>query len=335
LGIAQALCVTAARLFYPLKNNLMHDTHFLQFSKKERRGIAALLVIFLVVWVFPSLYERFFLSPQSPDTEGFILRWQSSHSLDSANLQSSGSVSETERRAEAAVKPQLFPFDPNTLDEAGWRRLGLKPGQIRTLLRYRSKGGKFRKPEDLLRIYGLAPGQAEQLIPYVEIGGQEKSQAPFLSQPSNTSDSSRWRPSRKPGPRILDINEADSSAFETLPGIGPVLARRLVNFRDKLGGFYSIDQVRETFGMPDSTYQRIQPLLVVKDPVLRKIDINTATAEELSLHPYINRRAAREILSFRQAHGAFSGPDPLARIQALDPATRIKLIPYLNVSSNK
>lgn len=313
----------------------MHDTNFLEFSKKERRGIAALLVIFLLVWVFPTLYERFFLPSQSPDAEGFVLRWQSSRPSDSVDLQSSGSVSETEGIAAAADKPHFFPFDPNTLDEAGWRSLGLKPGQIRTLLRYRSKGGRFRKPEDLLRIYGLAPGLAEALIPYVQIAGPDKTEAPVLSQSSNTPDSSRWQPSRKPGPVSLNINQADSSAFESLPGIGPVLARRLVNFREKLGGFYSIDQVRETFGMPDSTYQRIQPLLVVKDPVLRKIDINTATAEELSLHPYINRRAAREIVSFRQVHGAFSGPDPLARIQALDPATRIKLIPYLNVSSNK
>lgn len=335
MGIAQALCLTAVVLFYPLKNIIMHDTHFLQFSKKERRGIAALFVIFLVVWVFPSLYERFFLPSQSPDTEGFVLRWQSSRSADSTDLQTTVVASESEMLTATAEKPHFFPFDPNTLDEAGWRSLGLKPGQIRTLLRYRSKGGRFRKPEDLLRIYGLSPGLAEALIPYVQIAGQEKAESPFPSQPSYTPDSSRWTQKRKSGPVILNINLADSSAFESLPGIGPVLARRLVNFREKLGGFYSIDQVRETFGMPDSTYQRIQPLLVVKDPVLRKIDINTATAEELSLHPYINRRAAREIVSFRQAHGAFSGPDPLARIQALDPATRIKLIPYLNVSSNK
>ncbi len=77
----------------------------------------------------------------------------------------------------------------------------------------------------------------------------------------------------------IDINEADTTAFIALPGIGSKLAQRIINFRTKLGGFYSIDQVRETFGLPDSTFRKIQKQLTYHNSTIQKININALTIE--------------------------------------------------------
>ena len=104
---------------------------------------------------------------------------------------------------------------------------------------------------------------------------------------------------------VIDINTADTSAFISLPGIGSKLAARIVNFRDKLGGFYSIDQVGETFGLPDSTFQKIKQYLKLENTSIKKININTATVDELKAHPYIKYSVANPIIAYRNEHGPF------------------------------
>lgn len=217
-----------------------------------------------------------------------------------------------------------FPFDPNTLDEAGWKQLGLREKTIQTLLNYRSKGGRFRQPEDLARIYGLRPGEYDQLAPYINItppaAGQ---QSPRLYTP--VSD----KVSREKAFQPVDLNTADTSALIALPGIGPKLASRIILFREKLGGFFSADQVAETWGLPDSTFQKIKPLLKLESGPYRKIRINTATPEELRAHPYIRWELARPLLAYRNQHGPFLRLEDIRQVQAVTEEQFRKIAPYL------
>ncbi len=127
---------------------------------------------------------------------------------------------------------ELFSFDPNTLDAAGFRRLGLQDKTINTLLKYRSKGGHFWKAEDLRKIYGLQKADADRLIPYVQIAGQQQTFAQTAKAQTFYSKSK---------PAIIDINTATAAQWKALPAIGEVLASRIVKYRDKIGGFTSID----------------------------------------------------------------------------------------------
>jgi competence protein ComEA len=136
------------------------------------------------------------------------------------------------------------------------------------------------------------------------------------------------RPARKPV--VLDINTADSTAWEALPGVGPVLAARIIRFRDKLGGFYTIEQVAETYGLPDSTFKKIQPSLRADNVSLKKVDINKMDEQSLAQHPYIRYKLARLITRYRSVHGPFSQPEALKNIPLVDDSIYRKLEPYIS-----
>lgn len=226
---------------------------------------------------------------------------------------------------------KLFYFDPNTISKGEWQKLGLRDKTIGTIQNYLTKGGRFKKPEDLKRVYGLHNDEYERLVPFVRIGDK-----PAKEQ---NSDLAVRRTEEKPTFNntsrysILDINSADTTAFISLPGIGSKLAARIVNFRDKLGGFYGIEQVRETFGLPDSTFQKIKQYLKLENnaTAIRKININTTTVNELKAHPYIRYSIANPIIAYRNQHGSFANIEELKKIMIITDEVYKKISPYLTL----
>ena len=130
---------------------------------------------------------------------------------------------------------------------------------------------------------------------------------------------------------VIDINTADTTAWIALPGIGNKLAARIVNFRDKLGGFYSIDQVAETYGLADSVFQPIKQYLKLENKSVKKININTATVDQLKTHPYIRYALANSIITYRNEHGIFPSVNDLRKIMAVTDNILNKVSPYLTV----
>ncbi len=225
-------------------------------------------------------------------------------------------------------KGELFYFDPNRLSTEGWQKLGLRDKTIHTIQNYLGRGGHFKKSEDLQRIYGLFPNEYERIAPYVKIETTDEtdSDKSFTDKPLKENP-----PAKTNAPRysIIDINSADTTAFIALPGIGSKLAARIVNFRDKLGGFYSVAQVGETFGLPDSTFQKIKQYLKLENTSIRKININTATVDELKLHPYIKWSLANPIVAYRNEHGPFSKVEDIKKVIVVPDEIYNKIAPYL------
>jgi competence protein ComEA len=135
----------------------------------------------------------------------------------------------------------------------------------------------------------------------------------------------------RPRPRLspIDINLADTAAFIAFPGIGSRLADRIIRFREKLGGFYSIDQIGEVYGLADSVFQKIKPFLLAGPYDLKKININTATLEELKAHPYIRYAIANSIVQYRNQHGNFTSIEELKKIVLITNDTYEKISAYL------
>ena len=248
---------------------------------------------------------------------------------------------------EPAKNAMLYYFDPNTLDQAGWKRLGLREKTINTITHYLEKGGRFRKPEDLLKVYGIHNEEYALLKPYVRITNEatKKPFKPSTSQPFNPSAySASWRIRRTQStsphfnPSIsqpIDINRADTNTFMAFRGIGQKLAARIILFRERLGGFYSVDQVRETYGLPDSIFISIRPMLKIaegEEDSVRKINLNSSAIEVLKQHPYIRWNLARAIVEFRNQHGPFSKPEDLEKLHILSQAEIQKITPYLKIN---
>lgn len=235
------------------------------------------------------------------------------------------------RAAFHSTTSSSFPFDPNTLDERGWKKLGVRDKTIGTIQKFLQRGGKFRQPADIRKIYGLSAKEADRLEPFVSIPASNK--VP-IAESFKSKDVTRFQKSdnaaRSTG-KIIEINEADSAAFESLPGIGYKLASRIILFRNRLGGFYSITQVAETYGLQDSTFQKIRRYLICDTSKIQLISINTVNSDELKQHPYIRWQLAKLIVEYRNQHGKFRVPEDLLRVEGIRSETLEKLRPYLRL----
>jgi competence protein ComEA len=303
---------------------------YFNFSKKDR--LAFLLLAGLVLCL--ALLPRFFPKPSARDLTPADTTWLTAmKQLQLKEERRKGQLADSRqnnpeedyvfhRPKKFREKNKPFVFDPNTIDENGWRQLGLRDKTIVTIQNYLAKGGRFYKPGDLARIYGLFPDEYERLEPYIRIEKKAEDEHPLVKQ-------NRVFVRRSNSIPELEINEADTSAFINLPGIGSKLANRIVNFRDKLGGFYAIEQISETFGLPDSTFRKIKPLLKLSSSDTKKININTATIDELKTHPYIRFNVARILVAYREQHGLFEKPEDIKKIMAITEEQFNKLLPYL------
>ena len=307
------------------------------FTKKERVGILVILTLILVFTLLPFLFP-YFITEKKYDHTAFekeiaalkIKQTDSSQKFqkkdfDKENSPSYNRASE-KNYYEAPVKASLFYFDPNTLSGDGWKKLGIREKTITTIQNYISKGGKFYKPEDISKIWGLHKDEVQRLLPFVSILQQTIPVYPEKKIFDNKSN-----------PKIIykiipvDINTADTTAFIALPGIGSKLANRIINFRDKLGGFYKVEQVAETFALPDSTFQKIKANLILTRATVKKININTATLDEMKIHPYIRYNLAGAIVQYRLQHGVFLTISDIKKIMMVTEEIYLKLAPYLSV----
>ena len=309
---------------------------YLHFTRKERIGVMFLLFILLTIILFPSfLPEKDNSVPISTDTEWTnLMKSLESKSENEYDTEDSVAGLTYEKSAETytpPVKGALFFFDPNKLDAAGWKRLGLRDKTIRTIINYTGKGGYFKQPADLQRIYGLHKNEFERLAPFIRIEEEKRNFKKFETNPKSTE--SVFKPIKEKTNRYaaVDINKANLDDFVSLPGIGEKLGTRIITFRDKLGGFHSVEQVAETYGLPDSTYQKIQTLLLVQETNIKKIPINQSSKDELKMHPYIKWKIANAIVEYRNQHGPFKSLEDLKKIILLDHETFLKIQPYLIV----
>jgi competence protein ComEA len=301
--------------------------HFLSgyfsFTKKERTGVIVLLLFIAFFMLLPFAFPFF----NKQQTFNSIELKQVMEQLDSTSLKHATYtykkyIAKRDSQEIYKAPTELFYFDPNTIDKAGWEKLGLRDKTIATIQNYLSKGGKFYKPEDIKKIWGLNEDLANRLLPYVQIKAIVKDQSykyvPYEKKKLILSN--------------IDINTADTTAFISLPGIGNKLADRIVQFRDKLGGFHTIDQVGETYALPDSTFQKIRPRLVLNDSTVKQININTATLDDLKAHPYIRYYLANAIIQYRNQHGNFLSVDDVKKILLITNDAFIKMRPYLKIS---
>jgi len=306
---------------------------YLTFSKKERNGIIITLIlcalIALISNYFPVAKTHVNTDAFQKDLAQLRITIDTSHSTYAYRREDNDAENYRPRNYNdnSGLKAELFEFDPNTLDSKGWERLGVREKTINTIHNFIAKGYRFRAANDIRKIYGLRSQDADRLVPFVRIA--EESSNKTVSASANYTAFTTRPPADINKTRLIDINTADTSDFISLPGIGSKLAGRIVNFRQKLGGFHSVTQVAETYGIPDSTFEKIKPRLEVKSLSIKKININTSDANELKSHPYIKWNIANAIVNYRNQHGPYNTIQDLRKIEILPDELFDKIAPYL------
>ena len=238
---------------------------------------------------------------------------------------------------------ETFDFDPNTADSTTLLRLGLPAWQVRSIYRFRAKGGRFHRPEDFQRVYGMTPDVYERLAQHIKIDRrfQPYSETGYSGSSGVIRDTSVSRASRTSGdtvgvaaypyqekfttPVVLDLNTVDTATLKMVPGIGSYRARRIVEYRTRLGGFVDVEQLSEIQGMPDD----VKAWFAVESPIFAPVAINSADLQHLAQHPYITYAQARAIIDYRKNYGRIKSIDELSLVGAFTDADIVRLRSYI------
>jgi len=292
-------------------------------SKAEKNGAIVLLFIILLLLivrislpliVVPDKNKSYVVSDMAEQfdakADSIVLNSISKDSIrhTSANIQYSKKAIKDQRpdQKSANIK-KLDKFNPNTCSYEEFVNLGFSGIVARNLINYRSKGGVIKKPKDLKKIYGMDSIFFETILPYIIVSEAFESQ------------------------EKIDINSADSAMFTKLEGIGPVFASRICKYRNQLGGFVSIEQLKEVYKFPLDTYNGIADLLTVDVSKVKKINVNFSGINDLKSHPYCKYANARKIIDFRSKTGYIKNLESLLKDNVLDSVTFKQLLPYLNI----
>lgn len=250
------------------------------------------------------------------------------HGLEVSDSSDAKGTVQAEYASENAV---LHDFDPNQVIPETLVKFGVPQSVARRMKNYRDKGGRFRKAEDLLRIWGMDTMLFESLKPFIRI--PEMKGASFQPAQEYFAEKATTNAPKKPIP--IDINTADSILLIKLPGIGEKLAARIVAYREQLGGFTHLDQLFEVYGLPKETALRLRDegRFVLISGVYRKIQINICKAADLK-HPYITKTQARALMAYRQQHGSFKDSSAMHSVLSFSSTEMARLVPYLDFTSN-
>jgi len=288
--------------------------NFFGFSRSQTNAFVLLLPLLALIMLSAPAY-RWWVSHRPRDfskdkqtLDSLIAHWDTKSADTTIILQAD------------ALPSSFFTFDPNTISEADFQRLGFSKKLSTRIAHYRQKGGKFRVKADLLKIYGMDSALYAQLVPFIRL--PEKLDMPGEVRTRATVHKAERKP--------FDLNLADTAQFKAIYGIGEKLSLRIVKYRDVLGGFVSMEQLTEVYGLDSMVVNKLMNAsFIEKDFRPRRVYINKLTEKDLAVHPYLKGTAARAIVAYRFQHGDFRSVDDLQNIQSIDAETIRKIAPYL------
>ncbi len=278
------------------------------FTNKEKRGLAVLLFLLSMSIAIPTWLGQVVLQKPEP--------------VSPVPLIYSAPAAET---GMADSPPAYFAFNPNELDSIGWLKLGFTPAQASTAMKYRRNGGYFRQRDDLLKLYFIDKETYLALRYFIRIDAER----PSISSEATTSTAA------------IDINVATAEDWAALPGIGPVLSSRIVAYRNSLGGFDSIPQLLQVYGIKESWLAENSSRLQVKappdrtsspaTPAIVPIDINSADSAQLDALPGIGPYLSRQIVQYRNRLGGFIDTAQVREVPGIRQEHIVKVAPYVSI----
>lgn len=298
--------------------NLLKD--YFDISKTEKRGIVILVVIIAIVLSSPFVYKYFFLSKSDNDFNVFQQEIDALEaSVESANENNNYKnykkfdyYDVDKSFAEINLTP--FPFDPNTAKIEDFQKMGFSEKQIKTIENYRNKGGTYYKKEDFAKMYCINEEEYKILEPFISIQQKE--------YPKKDTYNEEF---------TIEINAATAEELTKIKGIGSSYSKRIVKYRDLLGGFVNKYQLLEVYGMDSVRFNNMIPFVEINPYSVIKINVNTADFKTLTAHPYISSNIALSIINYREMHGEYQRLEEIKASVLIDNQMYNKISPYLVV----
>lgn len=318
----------------------MNELEKLSFNKKERNALIILMVLLSSSYVYMYTYKPKFEQIASSYCLEDVLSTQdvSEESKDHLILQLDSIVKKKEIWKEKGKKKKLnqnysnrdkyksskanysfekkeaiyVSFDPNKVDSLTLRGMQIPTYVIKNIMNYRSKGGVFFSCEDLQKIYGLKESDFQRISSYCAIKN------PLVKK------------SKKKRTQKVNLNSADTTALKELQGIGSTLASRIVRYRKNIGGFHSVNQLLEVYGVEQEVINKNLEFLSINTEI-KKLNINTIEKEELSKHYYFDYKLSKLIINYRKQHGPYNTVEELKKIIFVTDSIYSKIEPYCTI----
>ena len=329
----------------------MYWKDYLYFTRPQRNGIKALLLLILIIVIAPALFRRIIpISPHDPgafkdDIRAFMEMLETPEAdvgiAEPARGAGSGSAggavaggdAGSARRfgsgsgghpAEIILRPVAF--DPNQLSASDWEAMGIPAYVARSILNYREAGGSFRYREDLHRIYLMEEEWFRQLEPYIQLPARKKELRAEGHPLAQDETSGAERPETRPP---VDLNRADTTALMGIRGIGPTFSRRILSYRELLGGYCHPDQLLEVYGMDSTRWKQLKTRVMIDTTLIRRMNLNEVPFEDLLRHPYIDRNLASSLIGIRDQHGPLQSREQVLRSYLVNEDVYRRIAPYL------
>ena len=238
---------------------------------------------------------------------------------------------------------RLSPFDPNALTAEGWEARGVPHFVAARMVKYGAAAGGFKAKVQIKKMYGLEDSVYQRLAPFMQLPNEAPKRdyasnrpGPDGKFPPFANAGGETAPGKFPHkPRNLqpfDLNRADTTQLMQIRGIGSGRAKWVVKYRNQLGGYLREDQLDEVFVLrdaPDLRDSLKKYTFVAAGFAPQGVNVNTASFDEMYLHPYMGKPRARLIVAYRQQHGPFRSLDDLKKVPILKPEDVEKMRPYL------
>ncbi len=311
------------------KNPFRKDIEFTRHQSITLGILCLLLLMSYIVTIFykPELYK---------DQGKYILKdiiTKKEIKLDSSSHKKIKKITSGKRKSKGKIyfkpPPKYVNFDPNKTDSMTWIQMGLSPFTTKVINNYLRKGGQFWDCEGLAKIYSLDSVTFQNILPYCQIPPRQKKYESRKSNKYPKRDSiQNYSPDFRKKIVSIDIAIADTTELMSLYGIGSTLSGRIVRYRDRLGGFHSIDQLKEVYGLEQEVIDGFSDKLSIT-PLIKKIYL-IADPTKLVKHPYIEWPHANIISKYIQQNGPITDTSTFLKIHGLPEEMVNKIIPYLN-----
>jgi len=304
---------------------------YLTFSKKERNGLLLLLTLILLVVVYLNIdFQRELVdNTDMAEFESELTALAEASKKQAVNYSTKyddpgdAKVMNKEKQSTYA----FHEFDPNFVTDEEWKDMGLKPWQINGIRNYREKAGDFESPEQFAKLNVVTDEFFEKVQPYLLF--EEKAVA---SEPQKDKEQKAHIEERKKEVLLsIELNSATAHMLTDLKGIGPAYSNRIVKYRNWLGGFINLEQLREVYGLEDALYGEIIPFLTLDTARIDKININKVMIAELRKHPYIKWNVAKAIVNYRDQHGPYKTVAEIKNTDLVTAELYRKIAPYFFV----
>jgi competence ComEA-like helix-hairpin-helix protein len=315
---------------------------FFSFTRREQYGIMVLLFLIVATIAInffirqkpPPLTDKETFSQWAEEVKAFQEREeiaaQYNDSLRMARQQrsnyhndyqkSSTNFHEKYQKTEKKF-PDSFPFNPNDADKDDFINLGFSEKQAESIVKYRDKGAVFKSKQDFKKVFVVS----DEMYAHLET---------WISLPDEDIADNKTTTSATQENIIVELNTADTTSLKQIKHIGSHFAKRIVEYRQKLGGFHSVEQLLDINGINEEIYSKIAPYFVVDKGKIIKLDLNKSSFKDFTRHPYFEYYIVKSLFEYKDKHGVFASVNDIREIPLIYDDLYNKINPYLYVSAN-